>query len=282
MSTWVVTGAGSGIGRATALAAAKTGARVAALDVNAARLAELKTDLGDRALLVKEVDVADRAAMKAFADEVHSHVAAVDVIVNNAGVAVGGNFLDTSLDDWDWLVGINLKGVVHGCHYFIPRMVARERTLSSSGAEGRRGPIDRRQGHVINIASIFGIHAPPGVSAYCASKFGVLGMTRSLRSELAPHGVGVTAICPGMIDTSIVADGRLAGKPAARRPAMVARFKKGLPPAAVASAILDAVRTNPAVRTVGKDAWALHQLTRLLPTAAYSIGAKVAQRLDAL
>ncbi len=264
MSTWVVTGAGSGIGRATALAAAQTGARVAAIDVNAERLAELKADLGDRALLVKQVDVADRAAMKAFADEVHAQVAAVDVIVNNAGVAVGGNFLDTSLDDWDWLLGINLKGVVHGCHYFIPRMV------------------DRKQGHVINIASIFGIHAPPGVSAYCASKFGVLGMTRSLRSELAPHGVGVTAICPGMIDTSIVADGRLAGKPAARRPAMVERFKKGLPPAAVASAILDAVRTNPAVRTVGKDAWALHQLTRLLPTAAYSIGAKVAQRLDAL
>ncbi len=264
MSTWVVTGAGSGIGRATALAAAQTGARVAAIDVNAERLAELKADLGDRALLVKQVDVANRAAMKAFADVVHAQVAAVDVIVNNAGVAVGGNFLDTSLDDWDWLLGINLKGVVHGCHYFIPRMV------------------DRKQGHVINIASIFGIHAPPGVSAYCASKFGVLGMTRSLRSELAPHGVGVTAICPGMIDTSIVADGRLAGKPAARRPAMVERFKKGLPPAAVASAILDAVRTNPAVRTVGKDAWALHQLTRLLPTAAYSIGAKVAQRLDAL
>ncbi len=272
MSTWVVTGAGSGIGRATALAAAKTGARVAAIDVNAERLAELKTDLGDRALLVKQVDVADRAAMKAFADEVHAQVDAVDVLVNNAGVSVGGTFLETSLDDWDWLLGINLKGVVHGCHYFIPRMVATE----------RRASIDAKRGHVINIASIFGIHAPPGVSAYCASKFGVLGMTRSLRSELAPHGVGVTAICPGMIATQIVADGRLVGRPATRRSAMVERFKKGLPPAAVASAILDAVRTNPAVRTVGRDAWALHQLTRLLPTAAYSIGAKVAQRLDAL
>jgi NADP-dependent 3-hydroxy acid dehydrogenase YdfG len=264
MNTWVVTGAGSGIGRATALAAAKTGARVAALDVNAERLAELKAELGDQALLVKQVDVADRAAMKAFADEVHAQVASVDVLVNNAGVSVGGTFLDTSLDDWDWLLGINLKGVVHGCHYFIPRMV------------------DAKRGTVINIASIFGIHAPPGVSAYCASKFGVLGMSRSLRSELAPHGVGVTAICPGMIDTAIVANGRLSGRPATRRSAMVERFKKGLPPAAVASAILDAVRTNPAVRTVGRDAWALHQLTRLLPTAAYSIGARVAQRLDAL
>lgn len=259
----VVTGAGSGIGRATALMAAAEGARVVATDVHQARLDTLAQELGERALLVRQVDVSDRKAMADLAADVHARVPAVDVLVNNAGVSVGGQFLDISLDDWDWLLGINLKGVVHGCHFFIPRMV------------------DRKRGHVVNIASIFGIHAPPGVTAYAASKFGVLGMSRSLRAELAPHGVGVTAICPGMINTSIVADGRLAGGIERGRARMVERFKKGAPPEAVARAIFDAVRDNAAVRTVGRDAWALHQLTRLLPAAAYRVSAAMARRLDA-
>lgn len=258
---WVVTGAGSGIGRATALAAARQGARIAAIDVSEQRLDSLQAELGDRALLLRVVDVSDRVAMRAFADAVHALVPAADVIVNNAGVAIGGAFLETSLDDWDWILGINLKGVVHGCHFFVPRMV------------------DRKRGHVINIASIFGIFAPPGVSAYCASKFGVLGMTQSLRVELAPHGIGTTAICPGMINTAIVADGKMAGGLARSQSKIVERFKKGAPPEAVAAAILEAVRTNPAVRTVGKDAWALHQASRFLPAAAYKLGAAISKRV---
>ena len=114
--TVVVTGAGSGIGRATALAFAQQGARIAACDVDQARVDALSAELGDRALVVQKVDVADRARMNAFADAVHALVPAADVVVNNAGVAVGGSFLDTSLDDMDWLLGINLRGVIHGCH----------------------------------------------------------------------------------------------------------------------------------------------------------------------
>ena len=247
--TVVVTGAGSGIGRATALAFAQQGARIAACDVDQARLDALSAELGDRALLVQKVDVADRAQMSAFADAVHAQVPAVDVVVNNAGVAVGGSFLDTSLDDMDWLLGINLRGVIHGCHFFVPRMV------------------ERRSGHVVNISSIFGIYPAPNVTAYVASKFAVLGFSQSLRTELAPHQVGVTAICPGMIATAIVADGRLAGQIGDRRATMVERFKKGTPPSRVAEVILDAVRTNPAVRTVGRDAWVVHQLTKLAPQA---------------
>jgi NADP-dependent 3-hydroxy acid dehydrogenase YdfG len=250
----VVTGAGSGIGRATALAFARHGALVAACDVDQPRLDALAADLGDRALVVRRVDVADRAAMRAFADLVHAEVPAADVVVNNAGVAVGGKFLDTSLDDWDWLLGINLRGVVHGCHFFAPAMVA------------------RRAGQLINISSILGIYPAANVTAYVASKFAVLGLSQSLRAELGPHGVGVTAICPGMIATAIVADGRMAGELGGRKARITETFKKGASPDRVADAILDAVRTNPAVRTVGKDAWALHQLTKLAPRTVQRLG----------
>ncbi len=260
----MVTGAGSGIGRATALAFAKEGARIAACDVDQGRLDGLAKELGDRCLLVRTVDVSDRGQMKAFADAVHAVVPAADVIVNNAGVGLGGTFLDTSLDDWDWILGINLKGVVHGCHFFIPKMVER-------GAGG----------HVINISSILGIYPAPSVSAYVATKFAVRGMSLSLRSELEPHKIGVTAICPGLIATQIVADGRRAGDVGARKNKVVEAFKRGAPPSKVADAILDAVRTNPAVRTVGADAMLIAALTRVAPRVMAKLGSTVQRRFGA-
>jgi NAD(P)-dependent dehydrogenase (short-subunit alcohol dehydrogenase family) len=261
----VVTGAGSGIGRATALAFAKEGARVAACDVDQARLDQLAGELGDRALLVRRVDVSDRAQMQAFADAFHALAPAADVVVNNAGVAVGGTFLDTTLDDWDWLLGVNLRGVVHGCHFFIPKMVAR-----GTG------------GHVVNVSSILGIYPAPGVSAYVASKFAVRGLSQSLRAELAPHGIGVTAICPGMIATAIVADGRMSGDVSTRKAKVVDAFhKRGAPPAKVADAIVDAVRTNPAIRPVGRDAYVIAALSRVAPRALAKLGATLQRRFGA-
>ena len=261
----VVTGAGSGIGRATALAFAKQGARIAACDVDQPRLDALAKELGDRTLLVRKVDVADRAQMTAFADAVHGVTPAADVIVNNAGVAVGGTFLDTTLEDWDWIVGINLKGVVHGCHFFIPKMIER-------GAGG----------HVVNISSILGIYPAPGVSAYVATKFAVRGMSLSMRTELAPHKIGVTAICPGLIATQIVADGRMAGAIGSRKGKVVETFKRGAPPSKVADAIVDSVHTNPAVRTVGNDARVISALTRLAPRMLEKLGGRVQRRMGAV
>jgi NADP-dependent 3-hydroxy acid dehydrogenase YdfG len=254
----VVTGGGSGIGRATALAFAKAGASVAACDLDQARLDRLREDLGDRAHLVRRVDVADRAQMAAFADAVGTP----DVVVNNAGVAIGGSFLDTSLDDWDWLLGVNLRGVVHGCHFFVPKMVAR-----GTG------------GHVVNISSILAIYAAPNVSAYVASKFAVRGFSQSLREELAPHGIGVTAICPGMIATEIVKDGRMTGEVGSQRDRMIGAFRdRGAPPEKVATAIVDAVRTNPAVKPVGADARVIAALHRVAPRTLAAIGSRIGRR----
>lgn len=263
--TVVVTGAGSGIGRATALAFAAEGARIVACDIDRARLDALAAELGGRALLVEVVDVADRAQMTAFAAAVHALVPAVDVVVNNAGVAFGGTFLETSLDDWDWLLGINLRGVVHGCHFFIPKMVER-------GAGG----------HVINIASILGIYAAPNVAAYVASKFAVRGFSGSLRTELAPHGIGVTAICPGLIATAIFDDARKGTRITERRSRISAMFRKGgSSPELVARAILAAVRNNHAVRPVGRDAWAIWAMTKLAPDTTSKLGSQLLRRFGA-
>ena len=261
----VVTGAGSGIGRATALAFAAEGARVAACDIDGDRVAALGRELGPRALCAERVDVSDRAQMAELAAAVHARAPAADVIVNNAGVACGGDFLDISLDDWDWLLGVNLRGVVHGCHFFLPKMVER-------GAGG----------HVINVSSIFGIFAAPKSTPYVASKFAVLGFSQSLRTELAPHRIGVTAICPGMIATSIADATRFSGALRQRAPQISSTFRgSGAKPDVVARAILDAVRTNPAVRPVGRDAWALWAMLRVAPSATSRLGALMARYFGA-
>jgi NAD(P)-dependent dehydrogenase (short-subunit alcohol dehydrogenase family) len=253
----LVTGAGSGIGRATALALARRGARLVVCDVDAGRTAAVAAELGDRCVLSRPVDVGDRAAMAALAGDVHRLAPALDVLVNNAGVAVAGGVLDTSLDDWDWLLRVNLLGVIHGCHFFVPPMVA------------------RRTGQVVNLSSMFGYFAPPGVVAYVASKFGVLGMSMSMRAELAGHGVGVSAICPGMIATRIVEDSRGA-PPAGLRDKVAATFaRRGAPPARVADAIVDAVRHNRAVVPVAPEAWVAWGIARLVPGLGVRLGGRL-------
>jgi len=261
--TALVTGAGSGIGRETALLCAARGADLVICDVDDAGLGEVEAAARarGRSVLARHVDVADREAMRAFAHEVEGQIGAVDLLVNNAGVGLAAGFLDTELEDWDWIVSINVLGVVHGCHFFLPPMVA------------------RGSGHVVNLSSMAGYFANPALVAYSATKFAVLGLSEALRDELHDTGVSVTAICPGIINTPITRNSRARG--AADDPAARERFirlyqRRNYGPERVAVNILKAVERDRDVAPVAPEAWAGYGLKRLSPRLTGWVSRKIA------
>jgi len=252
--TVLVTGAASGIGRETALAFARRGANLVICDIDQKGLDTTAADIrqiGQVEVQTHEVDVSDAEQVRAFAEAVHARIPAIDVLVNNAGVAIGGGFLDTSLPDWEWIIGVNLRGVIHGCHYFVPPMVER-------GAGG----------HVVNVSSAAGYMASAQLAAYCTTKFGVLGLSEALRDELAEHGIGVTTICPGIINTPITRAAKLVGPDATTeaRDAMIAVYqRRNYGPERVAAGILSAVDHNRGVAPITPEAWIFYYLKRWLP-----------------
>src|SRR5215212_1663837 len=254
--TVLVTGAGSGIGHETALLAARRGADLVICDVDEARLAEVERAArhNGAGVLARRVDVASRDQMRDFAETVHAQTDGIDLLVNNAGVGLGAGFLETELEDWDWIVAVNVLGVVHGCHFFVPRMVER-------GAGG----------HVVNLSSMAGFFASPSLTAYTATKFAVLGLSEALRQELRPHGIGVTAICPGMINTPITrsapARGLLAD-PAARERVVSLYRRRNYGADRVARNILRAVDRDRTVSPVAAEAWIAYAIKRISPRLA--------------
>ena len=264
---WVlVTGAASGIGKATALECARRGANLALCDLNDAGLVETeRAAQGEgRRVIARRVDVAQGEEMREFAAQVHRECEAVDLLVNNAGVAIGAGFLDTSLEDWDWIVGVNLRGVVHGCHFFVPAMI-------------RRGP----PGHVVIVSSMAGYTAAEGLAAYCTTKSAVLGLSEALSDELARQQIGVTAICPGIIDTPITRSTPLRGiydQPGARE-TMVERYRKrGYGAERVARGILAAVQRGAVVAPISPEARILYVLSRLSPSLLRRLRRRVSAR----
>ena len=190
----VVTGAASGIGREIALAFARRGARLAVADINAGALEKVRLELSSSGseVYAQVVDVSMAADVKSFCDSVYREMGRVDVLCNNAGIGIGGRFEDVTLEDWEWTLGVNLWGVIHGCHYFYPRMIAQ------GGG-----------GHIVNTASGAGIAPLPLMTAYCCSKYAVVGFSETLRAEAALHGIGVSAICPGIVNTPITQSAKL-------------------------------------------------------------------------
>ncbi|MDT9681851.1 SDR family oxidoreductase [Streptomyces sp. TRM76323] len=252
----LVTGAASGIGRATALAFAGAGARVVAVDRDAegaARTAEQARRLGAPGAWPEAVDVSDEQAMEKLAARVAAEHGTVDVLVNNAGIGLSGSFFDTTADDWRKVLDVNLWGVIHGCRVFGRQM-----------AERGQG------GHIVNVASAAAFQPTKLLPAYGTSKAAVLMLSESLRAELAGRGIGVTAVCPGFVNTGITSTARFTGVSEAeegrlrRRTARLYALRN-YPPEKAAAAILRAVVENRALVPVTPEARAAHLLSRVAP-----------------
>lgn len=251
----VVTGAASGIGRALAEALAKEGASLAICDMNEPELTKTK-EMVERyqvPVIAKKLDVSDRNAMEAFAAEVEAQYGKVNLVFNNAGVALSAGVEEMAYEDLDWLMNINFMGVVYGTKTFLP-------LLKASG-----------EGHLINVSSVFGLIGIPSQSAYNAAKFAVRGFTEALQHELADEGGNVHAsvVCPGGIDTNIVRNSRLPGVTDAQgREEAIKGFKAMAPttPAQAAQTILKGVRARKKRILIGNDAKLLQLISLIFPT----------------
>jgi NAD(P)-dependent dehydrogenase (short-subunit alcohol dehydrogenase family) len=240
----VVTGAASGIGRATALALGARGLTVICADIDAERAGEAGVPYG--------VDVGDAAAMERFAAWVRDEHGAPAILVNNAGIGIGGSFFDHSVEDWRRIVDVNLMGVVHGCLFFGPQMTARGR------------------GHIVNVASAAAFTPSRVLPAYGATKAGVLMLSESLRAELSGTGVGVSAVCPGFISTGIYRAARYAGMDTTeetKRQELTERLAVRLAPGpeAAANAIIRAIERDRPLVPVTAGAWGAYAMSRISP-----------------
>src|SRR3954451_16168247 len=230
----VVTGAGSGIGRASALLFAKLGAKVHVADVNGESAEAVARETGGKAHLV---DVTDPEAVDAFASRVLDEDGRVDVLHSNAGIGHAADIEQTTVDDWQRVIGVNLLGMAYVVQAFVTRMID----------QGGRSSI-------VNTASMAGLVASPGMAPYSASKFGVVGMSESLNAELKEHGIHVCAVCPGIIDTPITRSAIMRGEFAERREQAIDFYRKrGASPDRVAEAVVNAVRRRKVVQPVPRS-----------------------------
>lgn len=263
----VITGAGSGIGRSLALELATRGAELALSDTDEVGLLETAGQCAARnarEVRTEKLDVSDREAMAAYAGAVAAELGRVNVVFNNAGVALHGDFEETSYDELERIMNVNFWGVVHGSKEFLPHLIA-------SG-----------DGHLVNISSLFGLMGMPGQTAYNASKFAVRGFTEALRMEMlaARHPVQVTTVHPGGVKTAIARNARTT---AGHDQAAVARlFDTRLARTTAAEAattiVAGVLRNKPRV-LVGNDAKVLDAFVRLVGPRYQRTVARVAGRI---
>lgn len=257
----MVTGAGSGIGRALAQQLSAAGSALAIADIDEKGLAETAASLTTKqaALSTHVLDVSDEAAVRGFAEDAVARHGRVTLLINNAGVALHGTFEEISLDDLRWLMGINFWGVVYGVKYFLP--ILKQQTRAQ----------------IVNLSSVFGIIAPVGQSAYSASKFAVRGFTESVRHELEGTSVFVSCVHPGGIHTPIAKRARLGAHASqSKREAAIAFFEQVTPtsPEAAAARILKGVERREPRILIGQDARKIDIVQRLRPATYWKMMAK--------
>ena len=257
-SVAVITGAATGIGRALAARLAVEGARLCLADINKGALDLVAEDLRAKGCDVSaySVDVADRRQMETLCRDTVEHFGRVDVLINNAGVALSGEVEEVSLADIEWLMGINFWGTVYGVKYFLPILK------------------QQKKAYIVNLSSVFGMIAPPGQAAYAASKFAVRGFTEALRHELAGTSVQVSSVHPGGIRTEIAKASRLgASADPGRHAADLAKFEfiARTTPERAADRIVSGILRGETRILIGLDASLINLIHRLLPKRYWRI-----------
>ncbi len=257
-----VTGAGSGIGRAVAAELATRGCHLALVDLRKANLhatGRFLAPLGVR-ISLHTVDVADPRQMESLPDAIMAEHPRLDIMINNAGVSLAGPFDSYHLDDLEWIIGVNLWGMLHGCRVVLPLM--------------------RRQGsgHIVNMSSDFGLIGLPSKTAYCATKFAIRGFSEALRAELADSGIRVTCVYPGAVDTNLIRTSRAADPTKRDREAQFVAAR-ATPVDAVARQIVRGIERGQARVLIGRDTFLIDALTRLSPRLANALVTRLSKRL---
>ena len=267
----VITGAASGIGRAIAIRLAQEKCAVALVDINkepqagragldeCARLCEQVTNR----VSVHRTDVSDQVAMSRLPSEIVARHERVNLVVNNAGVSLAGSLDEISIDDLEWIVGINFWGAVYACKYFLPE-------LERSG-----------DGHIVNVLSDFALIGLPTRTGYCATKFALRGFSEALRAELAGSMIGVTSVYPGPVATAIIANGRNVDPEKAKLETEFMR-KRAIDADLVADKVVQGVKRNAARVLIGKETYLIDLATRLAPATTAALVAKLRKRIPFL
>lgn len=243
----IVTGGASGIGRSIATALHREGARVVIADLNGELANEVARELGGDRARAACVNVTDATAVQRLVDDTVNREGRLDLLFNNAGVAVFADARETSLDDWNRLIDVNLRGVVHGIAAAYPVMV-------------RQGA-----GHIVNTASVAGLTATPSMIAYAATKHAVVGLSLTLRAEAAPRGVRVSVVCPGLVETPITQAAKIIG-PTRERVIAELPFKLHSSDRLATVVLSGITRNRPIITymTPARISWWLHRLSPAL------------------
>ncbi len=252
----VITGAGSGIGRALALAFADEGCHLALADISEKGLQETVNALAGKPIKITThiANVADKERMRLLPEEIEREHGAIHLLFNNAGVTINKSFEDSSMEDLEFVTGINLWGVIYGCYYFLPYLKKQS------------------EAHVINTSSLAGFIGFPNQSTYSLTKAAVKSLSESLRAEFAVHNIAVTSIHPGTIRTNILRNAvEKSGKNSADTAKLAGLMERfGMPPEKLAVKVVNAVKTNRMRVRIGWDSYLGDWFKRLLPTAIHA------------